>query len=360
MATPIQTEDLVIHILNVGFGDTVLIEFPVDKAGQRSYGLVDCYNSTKTKRYLNKLMETRPGNPQLEFVCATHPHLDHIRGINPMLKSEKFRPKEFWDSGFRHNSETYQEILETILLKGIKMVRVSSGMEWYFGKVQVTALAPSILLRNRYATYGVDMNNASIVLRLEHHKEDVLVMKSREYTGASSAEAEREAGTSVVILAGDAEFDSWSHITQEFPRLERTKEHKPLVKKVVNYLSCYAIKVAHHGSMHSSPLDVYEKMSPQLAIVSTKQEISTLHVGGRELTRGLFPHQSAIVALEECGARIATTDGSYEQQVVNGQPRDPEFADPGSVVLVVPPGKKPGVKKLKDSTAEIPDIPTEV
>jgi hypothetical protein len=204
------------------------------------------------------------------------------------------------------------------------------------------------------------MNNASIVLRLEHHSENVLLAKSMEYVGTSSTEAERKAGRSVAILAGDAEYDSWSHVTQEFPRLERTREHKPLVKKMVNYLACSAIKVAHHGSMHSSPLDVYEKMSPELAVVSTEQEISTSHKGGRELTRGLFPHPSAVAALEESGARIVTTDGSYEKQTVNGHPRDPECAHPGTVIIVIPPDGRPRMGKLWDTRSEVPDILPEV
>ena len=52
MALLIQPQDLVIHALNVGFGDNILIEFPADSIDQRSYGLVDCRNSVKTRRYL--------------------------------------------------------------------------------------------------------------------------------------------------------------------------------------------------------------------------------------------------------------------------------------------------------------------
>jgi len=354
LSTPIEPQDLVFHFLNVGFGDNILVEFPVNQTGKRSYGLVDCRDFRKTKQYLDRLMQIRPGKPKLEFICATHPHLDHISGINPFLTNEKYRPKEFWDSGFRHKSQTYIKILQSLLFEGIKLIRVSSGMEWYFGKVQVTALAPSVRLRNKYATYGVDMNNASIVLRFEHHAKDVILIKSREYMGSSSLEAERQAGRSVVILAGDAEYDSWAYMTEEFPRLERTESHKPLVKKMVNYLACSVVKVAHHGSMHSTPLDVYEKMIPEIAVVSTEQEESTKQVDGFALTRGLFPHPLAIIALEECGTCILTTDSSYESQ------KESSPKKPGSIIVVVPPGGRPRWAKLDDTRTRTPKMLKEV
>ena len=354
LPSTIKPEDLIFHFLNVGFGDNILVEFPVDKAGKRSYGLVDCRNSKKTLKYLDKLITIRPGKCELNFICATHPHYDHISGINTFLESEKYQVKEFWDSGFRHKSQTYIRILQSLLLQGIEFNRLSSGMERYFGKVQVTTLAPSIRLRNRYATYGVDMNNASIVLRFEHHPEDIITIKSKEYEGNASLEAEREAGRSVVILAGDAEYDSWSYMTEEFPRLDTPVENKPLVKKMVNYLACSVLKVAHHGSMHSAPLDVYEKMRPEIAIVSTKQEEKTKNICGLVLTRGLFPHSLAVTALEECGSQIFTTDGSYEA-VKTAAPKKP-----GSIVVVVSPGGTPRLKKLEDTSEEIPEVLKEV
>jgi len=335
----IKSEDLVISILNVGFGDSIVIRFPRKKDNVYPVGIVDCNIAQKTKDYIRAHTDD---SFCVEFICATHPHLDHIRGINSLLKDDDFLPVEFWDSGFRHNSATYRKILTTLSSKSTRTIRVSSGMEKYIGNVGITVLAPSIMLRNRYATYGVDMNNASIVLRLEHHSEDVLSIKSEEYQGNVSKEDLRNAGQSVAILAGDAEFDSWSHITQEFPRLEKQDKHKPLVNKMINYLACHTIKVAHHGSMHSSPLDVYEKMSPNLAIISTKQKESTSVVG----TRNLYPHELSVQALKESKADILTTDGSYEA------------GSPGSVIIAIPPGGKPHWSQLNDASDEVPEAPT--
>lgn len=364
MVNQIERNNLVIHFLNVGFGDNIVIQFPEDNNGNRKYGLVDCKNGTKTLDYLGKLMRNDNAQPsRLAFICATHPHYDHISGISKVINSQ-YCPHEFWDSGFRHNSQTYSRILEDVIAKNIRMLRVSSGMEWYFHQVRITALSPSITLRNRYATYGVDMNNASIVLRIEHNRENVITMQSREYKGDTSAEAERKAGRSVVILTGDAEFDSWSHICQEFPKIERASTHKPLVNKMVNYLSSAVVKVAHHGSMHSTPLDVYEKMGPHTAIISTKQEQSSKHLDHStidEIDRELFPHQSAAMALEECDARVLTTDGSYEGQTLDdGSKKDARNMHPGTIVAIVPPGGKVHCEKLNDSAGAMADPPTSI
>ncbi len=73
----IEPEDLLIHILNVGHGDNIIIEFPADDTGNRIYGVVDCFLYDKTRLYLDKLTGNFSNYP-LEFVCATHPHSDHI------------------------------------------------------------------------------------------------------------------------------------------------------------------------------------------------------------------------------------------------------------------------------------------
>lgn len=346
MSNKIKAEDLVFHFLNVGFGDTTVIELPPNTSGKRLLGIVDCCDSDKTLKYVKQIKQVRANNginiDGVAFICATHPHFDHISGIEALLKDPATRPQEFWDSGFKHSSTTYQKILKTIYSEKIDMRRISSGMEWYFGKLRITALAPSVPLRNQYATYGVDMNNASIVLRFEHGEKDTVTVESQRYEGSYDPEIEREASQAVVILGGDAEFDSWAHVSQEYPRVERTSAHEPLVKKMVNLLNCWAIKVAHHGSMHSTPLDVYEQMSPSLAIISTKQEKSTKSLPWMQLERNLFPHLTATSALEESEARILTTDGSYEID------KKLDYDHEGTIVLVVPPGKKPRYTKLKD------------
>lgn len=346
--TKVTGNDLAVHVLNVGFGDNIIVEFPPDVRGKRWVGIVDCCDAKKTIDYLANLHARRP-HEGVAFVCATHPHGDHISGINALLKHLRRKDKttgaklncdlEFWDSGFRHSSVTYQRILRTVRDEGIGMVRVTSGMERYFGKVRLTVLAPSMALRNRYASYGVDMNNASVVLRLEHCQKDAVTVQSERYVGKRDPEAARKANSAVIILGGDAEFASWAQVDGEYPHVVRASTSEPLVQKTVDLLNCGAVKVSHHGSMHSAPLDIYERMSPSLALVSTRQEVKSKKVGKQSIKRPLFPHDTTRLSLEEVGARVVATGE------LAGVPE-------GTIVCAVGPGGRPRVVKLTDKAKQ--------
>lgn len=353
MPTPIRPTDLVFHFLNVGHGDAIVVELPPDSQGRRHLGVVDCYKAAKTKAYMEHLRNARPVHG-VAFVCATHPHRDHIEGIEALLTDPATRPAEFWDSGFRHNSLDYKSILETVRHQGIQMLRVSSGMEWYFGKARVTALAPSVALRNRYATYGVDMNNASVVLRFEHCRRDVVTVESLRYKGQTDPERVRRASSAVAILGGDAEFDSWAQVCEEYPHRVSSSAHKPLVHKLLNLLKCGVLKVAHHGSMHSAPLEVLEQMEPTLAVVSNEQRTSTIQTASGPFTRELFPHPTTAIALREVKATVLTTDGSFE--TAHGT----AFAHPGTIVAVISPGRAPRFTKLNDNASTVLPPPPQV
>jgi len=290
--------------------------------------------------YIEKLNQMRPFSG-VWFICATHPHGDHICGINALMKDSLTMPEFFWDSGFRHKSSTYINILKTVRDNQIDMIRVSSGMEWYYGKVRISALAPSVLLRIRYATYGVDMNNASVVLRFEYCDENAVTVQSQRYEGTVDPDIERELKNPVAVLAGDAEFDSWGRVTEEFPYLEKADKNKPLVKKMLNLLKCDFLKVSHHGSMHSAPLEVYERMKPALAVISNEQSQSGQTPEGTP--RFMFPHRLTSASVSEVKTKMLTTDGSYERELGLAQ-----YAHQGTVIAAMRPGKKLRYTKLDD------------
>lgn len=272
-----ENELLRIHVINVGHGDSILVEFPdEDFNGRRPrFGLVDAGGEdtevrTKTLDYLQEFLEYRLEGPPstnsdatdyvFEFICLTHPHADHLHGMMPVLEAfcsntipKAMRPREFWDCGFRYNTVRYLEVLEFISEHPeVKFIRVTSGTEFHYGDVEVLAVAPSIDMRNRYDTYGVDVNDASIVLRISF-------------------------GRGVAILTGDAHFDSWGKVCEEFPRKKhlfyptdsdgdmdrRDPNHNDIVfLNQENQLNCQLLKVSHHGSKRGTSYEYIEKLSP--------------------------------------------------------------------------------------------------
>ena len=269
----LKKDTLSIHILRVGDGDSIVIELP-EQNGVREHGLVDAYLQGKTLNYVQDL-----GVHTFKLVVATHPHKDHILAIKHVLENFGGKVEQFWDSGFRHTSGIWDELMEYILTQRPEtfFMRPTSGLSTIINGVDISVLAPSINLRNRYDTYGVDINNSSIVLKLTY--------------------AEK-----TVILAGDAQFESWGKITEEFPHFEKTKNPLQHIQVDEDHfpLNCYFLKVAHHGSKHGTVLEALEKLKPNVAAISCGQP-----------SRWNFPHFLAAGALNELDTKIlATGNGS--------------------------------------------------
>jgi len=305
----VKPHSLCIHFLNVGDGDNIIVEFPKPPGagGERLYGIVDCYVAKKTIDYLNKL-----GAKKLEFICATHPHSDHIKGIPALLRKYKGKINQFWDCGFRHKSDTHLEIIDLISKdKKIKFMRVTSGFEETYNDVKITVLAPSIYLRNRYETYGVNVNNASIVLKFDYTR-----IKGKK--------------GSVVILAGDAQFDSWGKICEEFPYYIKTKDPKQLIKykETYNPLNCQVLKVSHHGSKHGTALELIERVDPEYAVLSCTKNRWFHQLTKLALLDKIKP--SRIYYTYDKGSKVAICNGSGRPKIkscedsIKGSPKPPQ------------------------------------
>jgi beta-lactamase superfamily II metal-dependent hydrolase len=263
----IPNHDFRIHFVNVNHGDCIILEFPdygLPNA-KAHFGIVDF----GAKRSADKLLPTeymkaliayrRDNDPnfdyEIDFACVTHPHDDHYRGLPTFMDefSDRSNPqrsklKAFWDCGFRTTSITYNKVLKKICNnENVTFVRLSSGTEFEFGSVRIIVLGPSIDLRNRFDTYGVSKNDASVVLRIQYQD------------GYS-------------ILTGDAEFASWGKITEEFPRTARitfSKEAMGLADRdeTPEQLKCQLLKLSHHGSKHGSSLEYLERLSPTSVVI---------------------------------------------------------------------------------------------
>jgi len=82
---------LEIHVFGAGKGESIVLRCP---GGE--WGVVDCYTSLLNDSSSNPTLQFLKdrGVSTLEFLCLTHPHDDHFRGMSQLL--EQLHVKHFW------------------------------------------------------------------------------------------------------------------------------------------------------------------------------------------------------------------------------------------------------------------------
>jgi len=117
-----KPDALVYFLCNVGDGDAQLVLLPKDEAGNpRQAVVVDAAVTRKLPSLLNKLHETPDvfsldlgpnGEEPLALIVATHPHQDHINGMQELLEEHGAKVAEFWDPGFFHSVPAYHGMMQ--------------------------------------------------------------------------------------------------------------------------------------------------------------------------------------------------------------------------------------------------------
>ena len=208
------------HIIDVGHGDTTIIEFPNTKA----LGIIDCFKYAKISNFI--FNELQP--EEIQFILATHPHQDHIAGILPLIQSceKKNIPLNlFLQSGYFIKTGVYRELVKYLSKKGYLRIQVRAGFEIpHMKQVKLRVLSPPSELITKSAS---DCNNSSVVLHAKY-------------------------GRSKILLSGDAEYANWAH----------------LFVGQRDWLRAQVLKLSHHGSKHGTFFELLQTIRPQYAIIS--------------------------------------------------------------------------------------------
>jgi beta-lactamase superfamily II metal-dependent hydrolase len=268
-------------VLGEGIGESIILELPNGK-----WGVVDCYarfiQNETTNQTLNFLKQR---NVQaLEFLCLSHPHEDHFRGITHLLKAYDGKLKEFylfpaWNWKIVKNILAH---LRTIAEKSKEPVNLDSAIQRE-GVDELDSMFQIIGRLQRYGNLRIRLTEDfkplyNDVVEFEEENAQLKIFSlapagnlvyAYQQAIEKSLTDEQEFvqtyypkhnlissvlllkyGETTVVLGGDAEKQSWNYILNDELR----------IKEGV-LLRSHLVKVSHHGSSNGLTENLWETLT---------------------------------------------------------------------------------------------------
>jgi competence protein ComEC len=229
LQVPQGVEPLVIHFLDVGQGDAVLIRSPSGQnvlydGGDRGVDVLG--------------MVRRLGVERLDLVIASHNHADHIGGLPPVIRA--LRPRFAIDNGVPHTTRSYEQLLEAIEASGAQLLE-PERRTIRLGEAEIEVVPPpgqsgwghnnnSVGLRVRFGEFHASMfgdaEERQFAWLLENHRDllgPVHVHKASHHASRNgdTPEAIRLLRPQVVVI-GLADGNTYGHPHREALALYRS------------------------------------------------------------------------------------------------------------------------------------------
>lgn len=206
-----NNEDLVVHFVDIGQGDSIFIQFP---NGETS--LIDAGPKVSSDIIVNYLKEMKV--EKIDYLIATHPHEDHIGGLPEVIKN--FEIGKIYMPDKTANTTIFKRLLSEIKSKDLK-ANIPSAGEFIIDNndLKYQVLAPN---GDKYD----NTNDYSIVSKI--------IFKDNSF-----------------LFTGDAEKIS----------------EKEMVEKGYD-LTANVLKVGHHGSSTSTTEEFLRKVGPAYGVIS--------------------------------------------------------------------------------------------
>jgi competence protein ComEC len=215
-----SSDSVLVYFLDVGQGDAALI-----KKGDQEI-LIDGGPDNRVVYELGKIL--KPSDRQIEIIILTHPHADHLVGINRVL--DHFEVGKIYSTGVSYDSNQYLEFLQTVKNKNIELIVPAKGQEEiFFPNSQTTFLWPGADFKDLVSD---NLNNSSEILKFCYFKQ-------------------------CLFLPGDAEKEEQDQMFQFYGREKPDFDFHSII-----------LKVSHHGSENAANDILYEKVLPRYSLFS--------------------------------------------------------------------------------------------
>lgn len=206
-------------------------------------------------------------------MVATHPHEDHIGGLDTVIRT--FKVGAVYMPGATSTTRTFEDFLAATNASGAKRVQAKAGVALNLGsEVRAQFVAP---VGSGYD----DLNDWSAVLRLTY-------------------------GKTVFLFAGDAEAISEGQMLNTNQPLQAT-----------------VLKVGHHGSDSSTTPQFLKAVAPKYAVISVGKGNDYGHPTPETLAR-LASAGVQVYRTDEAGTIIATSDGEVVKLDKKASPIKPQ------------------------------------
>lgn len=245
-----QTGSMEVHFIDVGQGDSILVE------ADNSYMLIDAGENNKGSVVLDYL--EKQNIKKLDYVIGTHPHSDHIGGLDTIIQSIPVDKVIMPD--IVHTTDTFEDVLDVMEEKDLTLTKAVAGDEYSLGMADFEIIAPN-------SPSYKELNNYSIVIKLKF-------------------------GDNSFLLTGDSE-----------------KLSEEEILKNGTDLSCDVIKLGHHGSSYSSSDEFLDEVKPEYAVVSAGADNKYGHPHS-EILQEMKERNIKLYRTDEQGTIVFTSDGS--------------------------------------------------